>query len=238
MPGGFIESMTMGEKAGADMAYVTILQFLRLIACIVSIPLAFQFLTGTAVGTAGGAVIGAAPDGLTARDWAILVASGAAGAALGHVLRLPAGILMGPFLVSGAAHLAGWVTAGPPGWLIEVTQLVIGTSLGARFAGRSPRVLLTGTRLALVNVAAMLALSALFALLLSGPVGQPFAAVFIAFAPGGVAEMALVAVSLQIGVVYVTVHHLIRILLAVFVARLLAPRVLGSENVLDSDDPR
>ena len=52
-----------------------------------------------------------------------------------------------------------------PGWLIEVTQLVVGTSLGARFAGRSPRLLLTGTRLALVNVGAMLALSALFAYL-------------------------------------------------------------------------
>lgn len=238
MPGGFIEAMTLSEKYGGDVAYVTILQFLRLIVCIVSIPLAFQIITGDAVGTAGGAVIGDAPEGLTPRDWAILVACGVLGALLGKALRLPAGILTGPFLVSGVAHVAGWVTAGPPGWLIEVTQLVIGTSLGARFAGRSTRMLVTGTRLALVNVAAMLVLSAVFAALLSGPVGQPFEAVFLAFAPGGVAEMALVAVSLQIGVIYVTVHHLLRIILAILLARLALGRALGSGEVVDRDDPR
>jgi uncharacterized membrane protein AbrB (regulator of aidB expression) len=41
MPGGFIEALEMGEKAGAQMPMLIMLQFLRLILCIVLIPLAF-----------------------------------------------------------------------------------------------------------------------------------------------------------------------------------------------------
>jgi uncharacterized membrane protein AbrB (regulator of aidB expression) len=51
-------------------------------------------------------------------------------------------------------------------------------------------------------------------------VGEPLAAVFLAFAPGGLAEMGLIALSLQMSVIYVTAHHVARIVLAVTVARL------------------
>jgi uncharacterized protein len=54
-------------------------------------------------------------------------------------------------------------------------------------------------------------------------VGEPVPAVILAFAPGGINEMSLVALSLQLSTVYVTLHHLARIVLAVAVMRLRAP---------------
>ncbi len=45
---------------------------------------------------------------------------------------------------------------------------------------------------------------------------------FLAFAPGGLAEMSLVALSLQVSVIYVTTHHVLRIILAVALAQLSA----------------
>jgi uncharacterized membrane protein AbrB (regulator of aidB expression) len=48
--------------------------------------------------------------------------------------------------------------------------------------------------------------------------------VFLAFAPGGVSEMTLVALSLQVSVVYVVLHHILRILLAIALARAIGPR--------------
>ena len=65
----------------------------------------------------------------------------------------------------------------------------------------------------------MLALPCALALALAGPVGEPVTAVILAFAPGGISEMSLVALSLQLSMVYVTLHHLLRILLTVAVAR-------------------
>lgn len=87
-----------------------------------------------------------------------------------------------------------------------------------------------GAQLATLNVTAMLLLASFAAALLHGLVGERWEAVFLAFAPGGLAEMALVALSLEISVIYVTVHHILRIIIAVFFARALAGRWLGGDK--------
>ncbi|MDU8943314.1 AbrB family transcriptional regulator [Ovoidimarina sediminis] len=224
MPGGFIEAITLGEEAGADIALLSVMQFMRLIYSIVLIPLAFAIATGAAVGSAAGAVLGHGT--LTALDWGILILAGAVGALAGQRINLPAAIVTGPIIASGLVHLFGWVTAGPPVWLIDLTQMVIGASLGARFAGRGAGVLLSGLRIAAMTVAATLLLGAGFAASLHGIVGESWQAVLLAFAPGGLVEMSLVALSLEISVIYVTAHHVLRILVAVFTARFLAARIL------------
>ncbi len=224
-PGGLIEAVVMGEEAGGNLATLTALQFLRLILCIVLIPLGFWVITGTQVGSAGGAVIGADIP-LMPQDWIILGLCAAAGMALGKALRLPAWIITGPILLSGAAHLLGWVEGAPPGWLIAVTQLFIGTSLGGRFAGQSVATLLGALKSTVVSVLAIFALAGLLSWPLAPLVGESWHAVFLAFAPGGVAEMVLIALSLEISVIYVTIHHILRILMAVGLASYLAKRML------------
>lgn len=226
MPGGFIESQTLGEAAGADGAMLITLQFLRLVLCLVLIPVGFTLATGHAVGSAAGEVIGGGAHGLTGVDWGLLAICGVVGAYLGQKLHIPAGIVTGPILVSGAVHFLGLVEGGPPRWLIDVTQLVMGVTLGTRFAGRSPRVLVTGLKITAVTISGTLVLTWLFAISLHGAVGERWEAVFLAFAPGGLAEMSLIALSLEISVIYVTAHHVLRIILAVSAAKLLQDRVL------------
>jgi membrane AbrB-like protein len=140
----------------------------------------------------------------------------------GRRIGLPAGIITGPILLSGGAHLAGLTHAIPPGWLILVTQLMVGVSLGSRFAGLTGKDFTRGVALALGAIAATLSLALIAALLLRDAVGERPEAVILAFAPGGVAEMSLIAVSMQISVVYVTAHHVARILLSVMVAKAFA----------------
>jgi hypothetical protein len=103
----------------------------------------------------------------------------------------------------------------PPAWLVALAQVVLGTGLGARFAGIDRGRLARAGRLAVLNTAAALALAFVFALAFARLVGEPVTAVFLAFAPGGLAEMSLIALSLDISVIYVTVHHVLRIVLAV-----------------------
>jgi len=219
MPGGFIESMEMGEKSGADMPMLIILQFLRLILCIVFIPIGFSLFEGHAVGSASGASLGSEVP-VSSVDAVVLIGLAVVGWYVGKKLRFPAAVLFGPLLLSGLAHATGLTGAVPPGWSILVTQWVIGTSLGARLAGFSRGQFGVALLLSSVNVSAILVAASLVALLVARPVNEPVAAVILAFAPGGVSEMALVALSLQLSAVYVTMHHLIRIVLAVIVARL------------------
>lgn len=219
MPGGFIESLEMGEKSGADMPMLIMLQFLRLILCIVLIPIAFSVIEGHAVGSASGLAIGGVHPPLTAWDVAVMLALGAGGWAIAHRLRFPAAVLSGPLLMSGLAHAAGLTDAVPPVWAVLVTQWVMGSSLGVRLAGFTRGQAGVALALSALNVGLMLLLAAGIALALHDAVDEPVSAVILAFAPGGVSEMSLVALSLQLSAVYVTLHHLARIVLAVVVAR-------------------
>ncbi len=219
VPGGLIESVVLGEEAGADVQMLALLQFLRLILTIVAVPLGFAWATGHSVGSGGGASLSGAK-ALGLGDAAFLGVVAVAGYFVGHRLRLPAAVMTGPLIASAAVHLGGWVEGVPPGWAVGATQIVVGSVLGARFAGMPKGALPMAFRLALLNVSAALVLAFGFSLAVAPMVGVSPSGVFLAFAPGGLTEMSLVALSLQISVVYVTAHHVARIVLAVTFAKL------------------
>ena len=220
LPGGLIESVQLGEEAGADVRLLTVLQFLRLILTIIAVPLIFAGVTGHAVGSAAGVQMTGADSPLSLRDVLVLVACGGLGVWLARLCRIPAWIITGPLILSALAHVMGWVQGVPPGWLISVTQVVLGTGLGARFAGVSGAMLRRAGALAVLNGAAVMALAYGFAMALHALVGESVPAVFLAFAPGGLAEMSLIALSLNISAIYVTSHHVVRIALAVVAAQI------------------
>lgn len=219
MPGGFIEALEMGEANGARMDMLVALQFLRLALCIVAIPIVFALLTGQNVGS-GAVPMPGSNVPLALWDVALLVAAGVGGWWVGAKVRLPAAVLTGPLIASAVLHALGLTQATSPDWAVALTQWVMGTTLGARFSAFTRSALWLAMRLAAANVILTLAVAATMALALAGPVGQPVPAVILAFAPGGISEMSLVALSLQLGTVFVTLHHLVRIVLAVIVARI------------------
>jgi len=71
--------------------------------------------------------------------------------------------------------------------------------------------------LALLAVGAMLAIGVALAAALHAATGEAVDVLVISLAPGGVTEMALVALSLQANPALVTLHHIYRIVLTVLV---------------------
>lgn len=220
IPGGLIESVQMGEEAGADVRVLITLQTLRLIGTIIAVPLIFLALTGHTVGSAAGTTMVGASVPLTLQDVGLMIAAGLIGAQGGKYLRLPGYIITGPLLCSAALHATGLMQAIPPGWLVAVTQVILGAGLGVRFVGMERKLLIKCGKLSVANGALALVLAFVFAELVHLLAGEPLAAAFLAFAPGGLAEMSLVALSLNMSVIYVTAHHVLRIVLAVSFAKL------------------
>lgn len=225
IPGGLIESVQLGEAAGADVRMLTVLQFLRLILTIIAVPTIFTLLTGHAVGSAAGLVTTGASIPLTITDIAVLFACGLVGALGGRAIGMPAWQMVGPLIASGVAHVLGWVEGVPPAWLLASAQVVLGAGLGARFFGVDHAYLRRGLGLAAVNAVVCLGMAFAFALLLAPIVEQPASGVFLAYAPGGVAEMGLIALSLNVSPIFVTVHHVLRIGMAVVAAQFGARRM-------------
>ncbi len=219
-PGGLIEAIALGEEAGADPATLTLLQFSRLLLCIVIVPLAFTLFEGVAVGSAAGVSVGGVDrPPMDIVDALVLTACGVLGYLAFLRIGFPAAIITGPILFSGLAHLAGVTSAQPPAMLIAVTQLVIGATLGVRFATMDRSQALKGLLMALISVASVLVLALMFGLTLYGLVGETAEAVVLSYAPGGVTEMTLIALSLQISVVFVTLHHVARIVITISYVR-------------------
>ncbi len=100
-------------------------------------------------------------------------------------------------------------------WLMAMAQLVVGVALGTRFHGVGGRMIGKAVRLSLVSVASMLAIGAALALAVHALVGLPLDALIISYAPGGMTEMGLVAISLEASPAMVALHHLYRITITV-----------------------
>jgi membrane AbrB-like protein len=227
MPGGLIEAVTLGEAAGADPRLLSTQHFARVVLVIVAIPTAYYLATGVVVGSAAGQSFDSTPAGLL--DMAELAVLCVIGIWLGRTLRLPASYMIGPMLLSAIVHGTGVLDVASPGWLLAAAQLVIGAGLGVLFAGSSLRSLARAFGFGCISVAAMLSVAVAFAAMLAPWSSLPFIALVISLAPGGVTEMGLVALSLGISPVAITVHHLFRIVLAVGIAGWAMPRLRAKE---------
>ena len=215
MPGGLIEAIAMGEKAGADPHILALQQISRISLVITTLPFLFFIWKGEKVGSAAGASLINSQDVLMISDWIILAICVVAGMLAGRALRLPANILIGPMILSAAVHYFGITQAGPPVWLIALSQIFVGTGLGARFRGFRAGEFFKVIGLAVVSVALMLSLDAGIVVLLRLMIDTPFDVLLISFAPGGVTETALIALSLHANPVYVTTLHVLRIVVTV-----------------------
>ena len=222
MPGGLIEAVTLGEAAGADPRVLSTQHFARVVLVIIAIPTAYYLATGIVVGSAAGQSFDATPAGLLGLC--------AVGIWLGRVLHLPASYMIGPMLLSAIAHGSGVLDVASPRWLLSAAQLVIGAGLGVLFAGSSVRSLTRAFGFGCISVAVMLSVAVAFAAILAPWSSLPLIALIISLAPGGVTEMGLVALSLGISPVAVTVHHLFRIVLTVSIAGWSLPRLRRPEQ--------
>jgi membrane AbrB-like protein len=222
-PGGLYESIAFGEAAGADLPRLMTQQFLRIIVVVTVLPVGLSFYLGAPVGSAAGLSFAHGPVPWSAVPW--LTIAGIAGWLLGRALRLPAPQLTGPLVVAAALNLMGLVHLDVPTWLVSLAQVVIGCALGTRFAGIGRGLILRGAALAVLSVGGMLVLAAVIAALLRPFMGEAFDTLLISFAPGGVTEMGLIALSLAANPAFVTLHHILRILITVAAMAALGPRL-------------
>lgn len=214
MPGGLVEALDMGEKAGGEIRRLTVLHSSRIAVTITAVPLIFSLIRGEPVGSAAGEVLGRGVD-MGFVDAILLAACAWAGYKGARRIGLPAAQLLGPLILSAAVHGIGLTDAAPPGWLVATAQLVIGTSLGVRLSGLDGPELRRMIGLGAICVAITLTIGVIFAVVVSGMGISRVSTMVLSLAPGGVVEMGLVALSLQASPIFITAMHMTRLFLTV-----------------------
>lgn len=217
-PGGLTPMILVGTAMGGDERAIALGHTARVLLIVLALPLGFQLFGGyepADLPPAGDAVSTIPP-----QDLLILLLCGVVGFFAAKQARLPAADLVGPMALSAAVHLAGLTDSQLPTELIAAAQLVVGASIGARFAGVRLAVIARALVLAVGATLILFLVSAAFAAALHGLAGLPALAVLLAFAPGGVAEMSLIGLALGIDAAYVATHHIARIFIIVVTAPL------------------
>ena len=208
--GGASEMTLLAERHGARTDLVAAAHSVRLVIVVVSVPFAMQWaqhhwglqvdarlLPGTQVAHWPGLL------------WLALATAG--GAMLMTWLKRTNPWFMGALLASMVLTLSGVNWSAVPTGLSNAAQLVIGVSLGVRFRREfvhtAPRWLAS----AATGTVAMMALSLGFGLLLASATGLHPATLILGTSPGGIAEMAITAKVLQLGVPVVTAFQVCRL---------------------------
>ncbi|GAC1539185.1 MAG: AbrB family transcriptional regulator [Ramlibacter sp.] len=204
--GGASEMTLLAERAGARTDLVAAAHSLRLLIVTLTLPIAITWsgLHGLDATLPG-------PRDVHAAGLLLL----AAGTGLGALLMARGGRanpwFIGALLVSMGLTMADVDLSAVPPPMTNVAQLLIGVSLGVRFRAEfvhtAPRWLLAVAG----GTLGMLAACAGFGIGLAWLACLPAATLLLATSPGGIAEMAITAKVLQLGVPVVTAFQVCRL---------------------------
>ncbi|MBB4286557.1 AbrB family transcriptional regulator [Roseospira goensis] len=220
-PGGLTQMILLGGALGGDDRTIALNHGIRILLVVFTIPTGFAVLAGYERPDGGAAMAaGGSAAMLTLVDAAWLLGCAVLGAGLAHILRIPAGFMVGPMALSALVHGLGWTASSPPVPLVAAAQVVIGAAIGARFSGVPARAVARVFVGAIGSTAVLLAITLAFAGGLSLVTDLPPRELILAYAPGGVVEMSLISLALGVDVAFVSTHHIVRIMLVVLLAPL------------------
>ncbi|MES2551344.1 MAG: AbrB family transcriptional regulator [Pseudomonadota bacterium] len=218
MPGGLADMVTFGKEAGADVRALSLIQATRVLIIVIAAPLILTGFYGASLDQPIGAPLRDVP----AVELALMAAAALIGWKVAERVGLFGASILGPIIVTAALSLTDMIHSRPPAEAILVAQLFIGISIGVHYVGVTFRELRAFVLSGLAFVVILAVLAAIFTeiVTLTG-LAKPVEG-FLAFAPGGQAEMTVLALVAGADLGFVILHHLVRIVIVILGAPLAA----------------
>lgn len=211
MPGGLQDMVVFGQEAGADVRALSLIHATRMLIIITLAPIILTTFYGVSLTN---------PLGLPALDippWelALMVVAAFVGWKGGERIGLFGAAIIGPLIVTACLSLADLIHFRPPEEAILAAQVFIGIGIGVHYVGVTLRDLrnIVAAGVAFVILLAMLAAAFTEVVTLTG-LAKPVEG-FLSFAPGGQAEMAMLAIIAGADLGFVVAHHVARIVLVI-----------------------
>ncbi|WP_417259392.1 AbrB family transcriptional regulator [Celeribacter sp.] len=218
MPGGLQDMVIFGTEAGGDPRALSLIHATRVLIIVTLAPAFLTLVYGAGLTNP----IGAPATELPMGEMALMVIAALIGWKGGERIGLFGASILGPMIVTAVLSLFGLIHSRPPAESILTAQFFIGCGIGVHFLGVTWGEL---TRVVLAGIAYVLVLGVLAAgftaFVSTAGLGEPVEA-FLAFAPGGQAEMTVLAIVTGADLGFVITHHLTRIVLVIVGAPLVA----------------
>lgn len=217
--GGASGLTAIARDLGGDERIVSVIQYLRVGLVTATMPI-------VAAAVFGASHVGSSGQSSSAAPWYVglaLVAVCALGAPVAEKLRIPAGALLGPMVIAMGLSIGGLTLGGSaPDLLVDVAYAVIGWQAGVRFTREALRTVVRTLPLATALIVVIMGVCAALGLLLSALTGVTPLEGYLATNPGGIYAVLATAISAGGDVTFVVAVQVVRVILMLLVAPLLA----------------
>ena len=131
-------------------------------------------------------------------------------------IKVPAPLLAGTLVASGILQISDIASYKLPDESINFCLLILGASVGCRFADKSLNEVIKNTAHSFIATAILVILGILAAIAASYFVDNSFLSLLLSYCPGGIYEVAVIAIAFDLDPNFVAFHHIIRLLMILF----------------------
>jgi len=222
MPGGLQDMIIFGTEAGADPRTLSLIHGTRVLIIVTLAPLFLTVFYDAQLSNP----IGEPVRDLPVHELALMVLAAFVGWKGGERIGLFGASILGPMFLTAALSLGDFIHTRPPREAILAAQFFIGCGIGVKFVGVTWVELRKVVAAGCAYVVVLAVLAATFTAVVTAlGLGRPVEA-FLAFAPGGQAEMTVLAIVSGADLGFVITHHLTRIVLVIIGAPIAARLIL------------
>ena len=217
--GGASGVVAIARDLGADDRVVTVVQYLRVLLVLVTMPL----VTAAVFHPEHGRGAYAQPSADVGRDLAYTAIALALGLLVARVVPVSTAVLLGPLVVAAALTASGWLgTPAVPPPLQWLAYALIGVQVGLRFTRRSLAAIARMMPVVVGLIVAIIAATALVGALLAWLTPVDGLTAYLATTPGGLFAVLATAADSGSDVTYVMAVQLLRLLVILAFTPLLA----------------
>jgi len=131
-------------------------------------------------------------------------------------IGIPAALLSGTLVASGILQITEIASYKLPEQSIDFCLLILGASVGCRFADKSLKEVVKNTFHSFIATTILVTLGLLAAIAATYFVDTDFLTLLLSFSPGGIYEVAVIAIAFDLDPNFVAFHHIIRLLMILF----------------------
>jgi membrane AbrB-like protein len=218
MPGGLQDMLVFGEEAGGNVRSLSLIHATRVLVIVVALPFILRGVWDADLSNPPGVPMGSVP----VSQLVLMIACAGFGWWIALRIGLFGASILGPLIVAAIATVTGFLAFRPPAEAIWAAQFFIGMTIGAKYAGITMAEVRRDLAAALGFCAVLIVLTIVFVETIYGAGLAPGRETLLAFAPGGQAELTVLALIVGADVAFVVAHHTLRIFIVILGAPITA----------------
>ena len=212
-PGALGPLLILAEDEKSDLSRVATSHLIRLIIIIT----VFPFVVNSFYGTTDVKLVETIAENQNTNNLIILIVVSIILIFIFDKLKIPAALLSGTLVASGFLQITEIATYKLSPNIIDYCLLILGSSVGCRFADKTFNEIAKNALHSFVATFFLVLLGLMAAFIAGLVIDKNFFTLLLSYCPGGIYEVAVIAIFFDLDPEFVSFHHIIRLLMILFV---------------------